>query len=93
MIDRDGNYEPGVPVSSRKVALGLLRTAMADEFAEFRSGQWEAIEAIASKRGRVLCVQRTGWGKSMVLLCGRQAAAAARCGADHYHLAATGPDA
>lgn len=66
MIDRDGNYEPGVPVSSRKVALGLLRTAMADEFAEFRSGQWEAIEAIASKRGRVLCVQRTGWGKSMV---------------------------
>lgn len=47
-------------------ALALLRTAMADEFSEFRSGQWEAIEAIAAKRGRVLCVQRTGWGKSMV---------------------------
>ncbi|WP_407278224.1 RecQ family ATP-dependent DNA helicase [Aromatoleum evansii] len=47
-------------------ALALLRTAMADESSEFRSGQWEAIEAIATKRGRVLCVQRTGWGKSMV---------------------------
>jgi ATP-dependent DNA helicase RecQ len=29
-------------------------------------GQWEAIDAIANERQRVLLVQRTGWGKSMV---------------------------
>jgi ATP-dependent DNA helicase RecQ len=34
--------------------------------AEFRRGQLEAIEALAYKRGRVLVVQRTGWGKSVV---------------------------
>ncbi len=34
--------------------------------AVFRPGQWEAIETIASKKQRVLVVQRTGWGKSLV---------------------------
>src|SRR5437870_1660810 len=34
--------------------------------ASFRDGQWEAIEALVEKRQRVLVVQRTGWGKSMV---------------------------
>ncbi|MEM5338834.1 RecQ family ATP-dependent DNA helicase [Paraburkholderia azotifigens] len=34
--------------------------------AEFRDGQWEAIDHIVNQRGKVLCVQRTGWGKSMV---------------------------
>jgi ATP-dependent DNA helicase RecQ len=33
---------------------------------DFRDGQWEAIEQLVNQRGRVLCVQRTGWGKSMV---------------------------
>ncbi len=33
---------------------------------EFRTGQREAIEAIARERARVLVVQRTGWGKSLV---------------------------
>jgi ATP-dependent DNA helicase RecQ len=60
------DQHPGTLVTSKSAALSLLRTAMADEFAEFRPGQWEAIEAIAARRGRVLCVQRTGWGKSMV---------------------------
>ena len=32
----------------------------------FRDGQWEAIEAAAVRRQRVLVVQRTGWGKSVV---------------------------
>jgi ATP-dependent DNA helicase RecQ len=32
----------------------------------FRDGQWEAIEALVVKRQRVLVVQRTGWGKSLV---------------------------
>jgi ATP-dependent DNA helicase RecQ len=34
--------------------------------ASFREGQWEAIEAIVAQRERVLVVQRTGWGKSLV---------------------------
>ena len=33
---------------------------------DFRDGQWEAIDNIVNQRGKVLCVQRTGWGKSMV---------------------------
>jgi len=32
----------------------------------FHDGQWEAIEALAQDRRRVLVVQRTGWGKSAV---------------------------
>ena len=34
--------------------------------AEFRDGQWEAIDQIANQRRRLLVVQRTGWGKSVV---------------------------
>jgi ATP-dependent DNA helicase RecQ len=34
--------------------------------AQFRPGQREAIQAIAEQRQRVLVVQRTGWGKSLV---------------------------
>lgn len=33
---------------------------------EFREGQWEAIDRAANHRQRVLVVQRTGWGKSVV---------------------------
>lgn len=53
-------------------ALHLLRTAMGGSDAQnagsihFRDGQWEAIDHIVNQRGKVLCVQRTGWGKSMV---------------------------
>ena len=43
----------------------LLRTALDDPAAEFRDGQWECIEALLHKQ-RMLVVQRTGWGKSMV---------------------------
>jgi ATP-dependent DNA helicase RecQ len=32
----------------------------------FRAGQWEAIEAVAVHNQRVMVVQRTGWGKSIV---------------------------
>jgi ATP-dependent DNA helicase RecQ len=32
----------------------------------FREGQWEAIDALVRQRQRVLVVQRTGWGKSLV---------------------------
>lgn len=34
--------------------------------ATFRDGQWEAIAALVEGHQRVLVVQRTGWGKSMV---------------------------
>ena len=34
--------------------------------ASFHDGQWQAIDAIVSQRKRVLVVQRTGWGKSLV---------------------------
>ena len=45
------------------------QTALVEAFgagADFRDGQWEAIEPILSPGARELVVQRTGWGKSLV---------------------------
>ncbi len=39
---------------------------LAGEDARLREDQWLAIEALVVDRRRVLCVQRTGWGKSAV---------------------------
>ncbi|MGC5028986.1 DEAD/DEAH box helicase [Micromonospora sp. DT229] len=39
---------------------------LAGEHATLREDQWRAIEALVVDRRRVLCVQRTGWGKSAV---------------------------
>jgi ATP-dependent DNA helicase RecQ len=47
-------------------ALERLRALTADAEAEFRPGQLEAIRDVVADRARVLCVQRTGWGKSAV---------------------------
>lgn len=47
-------------------ALSLLRQATNHPQAMFRAGQWESIEAITQRKERLLVVQRTGWGKSMV---------------------------
>ncbi len=47
-------------------ALGRLRTLTGDPAAAFRPGQLEAIHDVVVDRARVLCVQRTGWGKSAV---------------------------
>lgn len=44
--------------------LGWLHFAYGDN-AEFRDGQYEAIEGVMSQR-RTLVVQKTGWGKSLV---------------------------
>lgn len=44
----------------------LLKTALANSSAQFREGQWEAIDALVNKRQKLLVVQRTGWGKSSV---------------------------
>src|SRR6266436_3235180 len=48
-----------------ETGLSLLRQ-MLGQRAEFREGQWEAIDAAANRRERLLVVQRTGWGKSIV---------------------------
>lgn len=44
----------------------LLQTALANPAAQFREGQWEAIDALVNQRQKLLVVQRTGWGKSSV---------------------------
>lgn len=46
--------------------LDELLTQMLGPEARFRSGQREAIEAVTTRNRRVLVVQRTGWGKSLV---------------------------
>lgn len=50
----------------RNSAEQLLKTAVADPHARFRSAQWEAVDALANRRSKLLVVQRTGWGKSLV---------------------------
>lgn len=57
-------------------ALDLLKKGMTDPDADdsdadnpevkFRPGQWEAIDALVNRRERLLLVQKTGWGKSIV---------------------------
>ena len=47
-------------------ALAYLRASLGNPVAEFRDGQWEAIRTLVEDRGRLLVVQRTGWGKSVV---------------------------
>lgn len=49
----------------RQEAEAVLRRLAGAE-AVLREDQWTAIEALVVRRGRVLCVQRTGWGKSAV---------------------------
>ena len=44
----------------------LLGRLTGSQSPSFRDGQWEAIEQLVERRGRVLVVQRTGWGKSAV---------------------------
>ena len=43
-----------------------MLAALAGPGARLRPDQWTAIEALVVDRRRVLCVQRTGWGKSAV---------------------------
>src|SRR5689334_17436452 len=55
-----------VAATGREMGLELLREALGDATADFRDGQWEAIDALVNRRERLLVVQRTGWGKSVV---------------------------
>lgn len=47
-------------------ALELLRLGSGREDVSFREGQEEAIRHVVEGRGRLLVVQKTGWGKSFV---------------------------
>ncbi|MDT4990104.1 MAG: ATP-dependent helicase RecQ [Micromonosporaceae bacterium] len=51
--------------ATRDKAEEVLR-ALAGPAATLRTDQWRAIEALVIDKRRVLCVQRTGWGKSAV---------------------------
>ena len=51
---------------NRVQAQQLLQTTLANPAAEFRDGQWEAIDTLVNRKQKLLVVQRTGWGKSAV---------------------------
>ena len=53
-------------LATRNDTLKILRNALGRPDADFREGQWEAIDMVVNQRQRLLCVQRTGWGKSWV---------------------------
>lgn len=51
---------------TREKAITYLRRSLQDEKVDFREGQYESIDAVVNKKQKVLVVQRTGWGKSIV---------------------------
>jgi ATP-dependent DNA helicase RecQ len=53
-------------ITDRHACRDLLRRALQDPDADFRDGQWEAIDALVNQRRKLLVVQRTGWGKSAI---------------------------
>ncbi|MEG4965552.1 RecQ family ATP-dependent DNA helicase [Microcoleus sp. B6-A1] len=53
-------------VELRNRARALLQIALNNTQADFRDGQWEAIASLIEERSKLLVVQRTGWGKSLV---------------------------
>lgn len=50
----------------KKKGTELLRQALENNAVCFRDGQWETIDALINGRDKILLVQRTGWGKSIV---------------------------
>src|SRR6266576_3039508 len=61
-------------------ALELLRVGTENRSAEFRDGQREAIQHVIEGRGRLLVVQKTGWGKSSVYFIASKLLREARTG-------------
>ena len=55
----DNKSHDGSAEMVRDYALGLLQQMLGPD-AQFRPGQWEAVETAAVRRGRLLVVQRTG---------------------------------
>src|ERR1700760_1737762 len=62
----DGDVLPPTAETVDQLALERLRALTGENDSVFRAGQLEAIRDIVVDRARVLCVQRTGWGKSAV---------------------------
>ena len=73
-------------------AAELLRE-LAGPGAAFREHQLEAVRDLVVDRARVLCVQRTGWGKSAVYFLATALLREARRRPDADRLAAAGADA
>jgi len=55
-----------MPTTTIEDRAAELLEALAGPGARFRPHQLEAVRDLVAERGRVLCVQRTGWGKSAV---------------------------
>lgn len=55
-----------MPTFDEERALALLRDGVDDERADFRPGQAQAVEHVVTGQGRLLVIQKTGWGKSFV---------------------------
>src|SRR6266540_1171377 len=53
-------------------AIELLQLGSGIPNADFRAGQEDAIQHIVEGRGRLLVVQKTGWGKSFVYFIATQ---------------------
>lgn len=51
-----------------RAAQELLKTAIGDPRATLRNGQWEAIDALVNQRRKLLVVQRTGLGPTIIIL-------------------------
>ena len=71
-------------------ALKLLRLGSGRFDAEFREGQEEAIQHIVSGDGRLLVVQKTGWGKSFVYFIHDETAARSGYGSCTSYQSITG---
>ncbi len=56
----------------RDQAVALLRNSLGDSEANFHEDQWESISTLVEDRGRLLVIQRTGWGKSAVYFIATQ---------------------
>ncbi len=61
----NGEYLAVMPYNKIR-ALELLRLGTQNPRAMFRDGQEDAIQHVVDSRGRLLVVQKTGWGKSSV---------------------------
>ena len=74
-------------------ALALLRVGTGDSAAEFRDDQEQAIRHVVEGRGRLLVVQKTGWGKSFVYFIAAKLLREQSAGPALADLAAAGLDA
>ncbi len=52
----------------RPQAEQLLQTATGIPKATFRNGQWDAIDTVVNRRHKLMVVERTCWGNSIVTI-------------------------